>query len=104
MADYHESIETLDEKTKDCTRALNSLKEEVEAVDWYNQRINTSIDDKLKSLMTHNRDEEIEHVCMILEWLRKNMPVWDEELRKNLFVDEVDNNSKHNDLNIGNLK
>lgn len=85
MSQYHEPVEKLDEKTQDMTRALMSLKEEVEAVDWYNQRVNASKDEALKAIMAHNRDEEIEHVCMTLEWLRRNMDGWDEELRTYLF-------------------
>lgn len=66
-------------------RALNSLKEEIEAVDWYHQRVVTTDDPDLAAIMAHNRDEEIEHACMTLEWLRRNMPGWDEELRNWLF-------------------
>jgi hypothetical protein len=62
-----------------------SLKEEVEAVDWYHQRVATCSDPQLKAILAHNRDEEIEHACMTLEWLRRNMPGWDEELRTYLF-------------------
>ncbi|KNZ41229.1 encapsulin-associated ferritin-like protein [Acetobacterium bakii] len=83
---YHEPYEILDEKTKDITRAINSLKEELEAVDWYNQRVNATKDPELKAVMAHNRDEEIEHACMALEWLRRNMDKWDEELRTYLFA------------------
>lgn len=87
MSQYHEPVELLDEKAMDIVRALNSLKEEVEAVDWYNQRVVSTNDEELKAIMAHNRDEEIEHVCMTLEWLRRNMPVWDEELRTYLFTE-----------------
>ena len=82
---YHEPIELLDEKTRNITRAINSLKEELEAVDWYNQRVQASSDPELKEIMAHNRDEEIEHACMTLEWLRRNMEGWDHELRTYLF-------------------
>jgi len=87
MAQYHEPIELLDEKTMNITRAINSLKEELEAVDWYNQRVAATNDPELKGIMAHNRDEEIEHACMAIEWLRRNMDKWDEELRTYLFVD-----------------
>ena len=117
MTQYHEPVEVLDEKAQDIVRALNSLKEEVEAIDWYNQRVVASNDPELKAIMAHNRDEEIEHVCMTLEWLRRNMPVWDEELRTYLFTEgpvvgleerqenntQEDNNSE-SQLNIGDLK
>lgn len=86
MSDYHEPVEELDEQTRNISRAINSLKEELEAVDWYNQRAATTKDEALKKIMEHNRDEEIEHACMCLEWLRRNMGVWDEELRTFLFT------------------
>ena len=78
MSNYHEPVELLNEKTRNITRAINSLKEELEAVDWYNQRVEASSDEELKAIMAHNRDEEIEHACMTLEWLRRNMDGWDE--------------------------
>ncbi|MCC5910166.1 MAG: hypothetical protein JJT76_06995 [Clostridiaceae bacterium] len=114
MSNYHEPVEVLDEKTKNITRAINSLKEEVEAVDWYNQRVVASNDEELKAIMAHNRDEEIEHACMTIEWLRRNMEGWDEELRKYLFTEgsileaeeaaTKEPPSKKSRLHIGNLK
>lgn len=86
MSNYIEPTEQLSSEAKDFVRALHSLREEVEAVIWYHQRIDVSDDDALKEILRHNRDEEIEHVCMVLEWLRRNMPGWDEELRENLFI------------------
>lgn len=86
MSNYHEPMELLDEKTRNISRALNSMKEEIEAVDWYNQRVVASADPELAKIMAHNRDEEIEHACMTLEWLRRNMEGWDEELRTYLFT------------------
>jgi ferritin-like protein len=68
-------------------RALTSLKEEIEAVDWYNQRWAASHDESLRAVLAHNRDEEIEHACMALEWLRRNVPRWDAMLRLYLFTD-----------------
>lgn len=85
MGDYHESYDALDEQTRNFTRALNSLKEEIEAVDWYNQRVALATDPELKEIMAHNRDEEMEHAIMTLEWLRRKMPGWDEEMRTYLF-------------------
>lgn len=115
MTQYHEPVEKLDEKAQDIVRALNSLKEEVEAVDWYNQRVVASKDDELKAIMAHNRDEEIEHVCMTLEWLRRNMGVWDDELKTYLFKEgkiteleeeamDGEESSKKKGLSIGDLK
>ncbi|ERJ12502.1 encapsulin-associated ferritin-like protein [Haloplasma contractile] len=105
MNDYHEPIEKLDEHALNCVRALKSLMEEVEAVNWYHQRIAASNDEDLKHILEHNRNEEIEHACMALEWLRKNMPGWDEEMRRNLFKeDKTDETNENDSLNIGNLK
>ncbi len=87
MSSYHEPVTELTPEARNYSRALNSLKEEIEAVDWYNQRVVTSNDPELAALMAHNRDEEIEHACMALEWLRRNMPGWDESLRKYLFIE-----------------
>ncbi|TYB33181.1 MAG: hypothetical protein FXF49_07695 [Flexistipes sinusarabici] len=87
MSQYHESEEKLSEETKNFTRALNSLKEEIEAIDWYQQRVDATNDENLKEILAHNRDEEIEHACMALEWLRRNMPAWDNELRTYLFTE-----------------
>lgn len=84
MSQYHEP--KLDAKTQNITRAINSLKEELEAIDWYNQRASGTNDETLKDVLTHNRDEEIEHACMILEWLRRNMDKWDDELHTYLFT------------------
>jgi ferritin-like protein len=113
MSEYHEPVGKLDEKTLNISRAINSLKEEVEAVDWYNQRVDASKDAELKAIMAHNRDEEIEHACMLLEWLRRNMDKWDEELRTYLFtegpISHLEEQIKsgfenESNLNIGDLK
>ena len=87
MSDYHEPPEELSEETRNYTRALNSLKEELEAIDWYQHRIDTSDDEPLKKILAHNRDEEMEHACMVLEWMRRHMPGWDEKLRTYLFTE-----------------
>jgi ferritin-like protein len=85
MSDYHEPWDALPETVRNATRALTSLKEEIEAVDWYHQRVAVATDPELASVLAHNRDEEIEHACMTLEWLRRNMPGWDQQLRTYLF-------------------
>ena len=113
MSQYHEPVELLDEKARNISRALNSLKEEIEAVDWYNQRVAATKDEALKAIMAHNRDEEIEHAVMSIEWLRRNMDKWDEELRTYLFTDgditelegtEEEGGKTSTGLNIGDLK
>lgn len=86
MQDYHESPNELSEGTREYIRALNSLKEEIEAVDWYQQRLDATNDQQLKKILEHNRDEEMEHACMVLEWLRRNMDGWDAQLRQYLFT------------------
>ena len=82
---YHEPIEKLSSATQDFHRAIVSLIEELEAVDWYNQRVDACIDPELKRVLAHNRDEEIEHAAMTLEWIRRNNSKFDEELRERLF-------------------
>jgi ferritin-like protein len=87
MSDYHEPASEMSNQARDYTRALNSLKEEIEAVDWYNQRADVTENPELKEILIHNRDEEMEHACMTLEWLRRNMPGWDEMMKTYLFTD-----------------
>ena len=85
MNQYHEPYELLDDSTRDITRAIKSLIEEFEAIDWYNQRAAVTKEDDLKAILIHNRNEEMEHAAMTLEWLRRKMPELDEELKDNLF-------------------
>ncbi|QGG94507.1 encapsulin-associated ferritin-like protein [Actinomarinicola tropica] len=84
---YHEPAELLDPETMDRHRAIISLMEELEAVDWYDQRINATSDPDLAAVLAHNRDEEKEHAAMMLEWLRRRDPRLDQELRTYLFTD-----------------
>lgn len=84
---YHEPLELLSESTKNLHRGLISLIEELEAVDWYQQRADACSDEELKQTLLHNKNEEIEHACMTLEWLRRNHPKFDEELRIYLFTE-----------------
>ncbi|RLB14141.1 MAG: ferritin [Deltaproteobacteria bacterium] len=83
---YQEPPERLPEEVRDIHRALSSLIEELEAIDWYNQRVAQTRDESLKKILAHNRDEEIEHMAMALEWLRRRIPKFDEELRAYLFT------------------
>jgi uncharacterized protein len=85
---YHEPISELSDETRDMHRAITSLMEELEAVDWYNQRVDACKDDELKSILAHNRDEEKEHAAMVLEWIRRRDPSFDHELRDFLFTDK----------------
>lgn len=84
---YHEPIAELSDKTRDMHRAIVSLMEELEAVDWYNQRVDACKDDELKKILAHNRDEEKEHAVMVLEWIRRQDPFFDKQLKKFLFTD-----------------
>ena len=88
MQNYHEPPEDLTASTRDFIRALNSLKEEIEAIDWYQQRLDGTKDQALKKILGHNRNEEMEHACMMLEWLRRNMEGWDAQLKAYLFTDK----------------
>ena len=82
----HENESVLHPQTVDIHRAISSLMEELEAVDWYNQRVDAATDPELKAILAHNRDEEKEHASMVLEWLRRHDPVLDEHLRHYLFT------------------
>lgn len=84
----HESEAVLKPETIDRHRAVVSIMEELEAVDWYDQRIDAATDRELKELLAHNRDEEKEHASMMLEWLRRHDPKLDEHLRTYLFTNK----------------
>jgi len=84
----HEDAKALGPGIIDKHRAIASLMEELEAVDWYDQRVAASDDDELKAILAHNRDEEKEHAAMVLEWLRRRDPALDANLRKYLFSEE----------------
>lgn len=85
---YHEPTKELSEATREMHRAIISLVEELEAVDWYNQRVDACTDDELKAILEHNRDEEKEHAAMLLEWVRRQDPGFDKELKDYLFTDK----------------
>ena len=84
---FHESEERLRPQTMEHHRAIVSLMEELEAVDWYDQRIDGTDDPELAAILAHNRDEEKEHAAMALEWLRRRDPELDRFLRQYLFTD-----------------
>jgi ferritin-like protein len=87
MSEYHEPVAELDTGVRDAHRALVSLKEELEAADWYRQRWACATDPELRRVLEHNLNEEIEHASMLLEWLRRTQPAWDERLRRFLFTE-----------------
>jgi len=82
---YHEPVAELSDATRDMHRAIVSLMEELEAVDWYNQRADACKDPELRAILEHNRDEEKEHAAMVLEWIRRRDDVLSKELKEFLF-------------------
>ena len=83
---FHESLDKLSTMTQDAHRALVSLQEELEAVDWYQQRADACEDEALKAILLHNMGEEIEHASMLLEWLRRHPPGFGQHLKTYLFT------------------
>src|SRR3954470_6595601 len=83
----HESADVLKPETIDRHRAVSSIMEELEAVDWYDQRVDATHDEELRAILAHNRDEEKEHAAMVLEWLRRRDPALDSMLRQYLFIE-----------------
>ena len=114
--DLHESAERIGPDAVDRHRAVVSIMEELEAVDWYHQRAMATSDAELRALLEHNRDEEKEHAAMTLEWLRRRDPKLDEHLRTYLFqpgsIVEIEHEAEHGDgsgapagdLGIGSLR
>jgi ferritin-like protein len=87
-AGFHEDVGLLRPETLDRHRAIMSVMEELEAVDWYDQRVDAARDEELRAILAHNRDEEKEHAAMVLEWLRRHDVGFDERLRQYLFIDK----------------
>ncbi len=85
---YNESLDKLSKETLDKNRASRSLREELEAVEWYQERIDATDDEELKAILAHNRDEEKEHAAMLLEYLRRKDPELEKELKDWLFTDK----------------
>ena len=98
-AELHEGAEILGEAGVDLHRALVSIQEELEAVDWYNQRSLATNDPELAAILAHHRDEEKEHAVMLLEWVRRRDPKFDEHLRTYLFtqasITEIEHEAEH---------
>jgi hypothetical protein len=86
---YHEPIDELSDATRDMHRAIISLMEELEAVDWYNQRVDVTKDPALRAILAHNRDEEKEHAAMVLEWIRRQDETFSKELKDFLFTEKT---------------
>ena len=83
---FHEAEARLSPRTRDLHRAIVSLQEELEAIDWYQQRVDATTDEALRTILAHNRDEEKEHASMVLEWIRRHDPAFDAHLKKYLFT------------------
>lgn len=97
---YHEPIELLSEHSKNLHRAIVSLKEELDAVDWYQQRAEAASDPELSAVLIHNKNEEVEHAMMTLEWLRRNDPIFAANVGTYLNssgpITQVEKNSQEN--------
>src|SRR5262245_64519997 len=97
----HEGEERLGSDVVDVHRAVVSIQEELEAVDWYNQRAHATDDPDLAAILEHHRDEEKEHAAMLLEWVRRRDPAFDRHLRTYLFTDapvtEIEHDAEHDD-------
>ena len=87
MSEYHEPTTELDDETRDAHRAYTSLKEELEAADWYQQRLASCKDAELRKILEHNRNEELEHASMLIEWLRRKRPEFHARLAMIAFTD-----------------
>ncbi|MCI0486856.1 MAG: ferritin [Blastocatellia bacterium] len=83
---WHAPYEMLKPETRDMARAIHSLMEELEAMDWYSQRMDVTDDDELRRILGHHAEEEKEHAAMLLEWIRRRDPEWDRHLRTYLFT------------------
>ncbi len=81
----YETENNLDEKTRDMSRARQSLIEEMQAIMFYDERFDATKDPVLKDVIKHNRDDEKEHFSLLLEYLRRNDPELDRELKEILF-------------------
>lgn len=84
---YHEPVAELSDETRDMHRAIISLMEELEAIDWYQQRVDACKDPELAKILAHNRDEEKEHAAMVLEWIRRRDSKFSDELKDYLFTE-----------------
>jgi len=85
---FHEPVDELSAETRDMHRAIVSLMEELEAVDWYNQRCDACADPELRTILEHNRDEEKEHAAMLFEWVRRHDKKFSKQLKTYLFSEK----------------
>ncbi len=97
---YHEPVEQLSETSRDLHRAIVSLMEELEAIDWYQQRAEACADAELKAILIHNQNEEAEHATMLMEWLRRHNTQFNATFKRYLFTEvpitEIEEEAKNN--------
>jgi len=84
---FHEAEARLSPRTRDLHRAIVSLQEELEAIDWYQQRVDATEDAELREILAHNREEEVEHAAMVLEWIRRHDADFAAKLKIYLFTE-----------------
>ena len=84
---YHEPLDLLSGDTREMHRAIVNLKEELEAIDWYQQRVDACADPHLKDVLLHNKNEEIEHATMLMEWIRRHSDHFSQAMRQYLFTE-----------------
>lgn len=82
---YHEPLELLSERTRNLHRAIVSVMEELDAIDWYQQRAEACSDLNLRNVLVHNKNEEIEHAMMVLEWIRRQDDDFSQQMKTYLF-------------------
>jgi hypothetical protein len=85
---FFEPMDKLDIRHVDLERARKSLREELEAIDYYQERIDATENASLKQLLKHNMNEEKEHVAMLVEWLRKNDAIQDTMFKVQNYITE----------------
>jgi uncharacterized protein len=117
---FHEAEARLSPRTRDMHRAIVSLQEELEAIDWYQQRVDATEDGALREILRHNREEEVEHAAMVLEWIRRHDADFAAKLKTYLFTEgsiierenvaeaaergAADGNGRSNPMSIGSLR
>lgn len=70
MSATPENWQSLPKTTKDLERARESMIEEFQAINWYQQRIDATDDPELRHILEHNRTEEKEHAALLFEYIK----------------------------------
>ena len=79
---FFEPADKIEPKHLDLERARQSLREELEAINYYQERIDATRDESLKRILEHNMNEEKEHAAMLMEWIRRNDPLQDRAFKE----------------------